>query len=174
MASLHEQLHDVRAALAKLSSSTAASTPSPRSSTSEDDHVPSFAYPPANARAMSLPNATANNESATAADEEVAAVLEDFAMGHSLNRERATNRIVTSSQGYSALSPIVASPLSHSSRLSTSPLAFLFPDGFDYTSRAIATLPDVERTWSLITYFFSTAQWYLHVRTRSLHGGVVR
>ena len=82
------------------------------------------------------------------ADEEVAYVLESFAMGHQ-------GRPAASSSPH---------PLALQARHSpVHPLSFLFPSNYDFNERALALLPDAGRSSVLVTQFFSRAQWLLHV-----------
>jgi hypothetical protein len=93
----------------------------------------------------------------------VALVLEDFAMGHRVNQDRATKRL-TSSAGQ-VQSPELS--LTDTKVIEQSnPLAFFLPAGFDYVQQALLIVPPPSVTWRLVEFYFSSVEWYTKVWTR--------
>lgn len=101
-------------------------------------------------------------------DEEVAMVLEDFAMGHRMNRDRATQRLAGVGAGGATPQTTATSPEGILTELrgisENNPLAFLVPHGFDYILRVLSALPDPQRCWALVQFYFAKHEWYTKVR----------
>lgn len=99
-------------------------------------------------------------------------VLEDFAMGHRMNRDRATQRLAGVGAGGAAPPTTATSPEGILTELrgisENNPLAFLVPHGFDYILRVLSALPDPQRCWALVQFYFAKHEWYTKVRRQSM------
>ncbi|KAK4057475.1 hypothetical protein OIO90_001544 [Microbotryomycetes sp. JL221] len=107
-------------------------------------------------------------------DEEVALVLEDFAMGHRVNRDRATQRIASSnsvpnagSSGSQQPYPSPQMPMMSSINLikESNPLAFFMPAEVDWVRKVLEVFPDPHRSAALVHFYFHKLEWY----TKALH-----
>ncbi|KAF9027330.1 hypothetical protein BDZ89DRAFT_1160859 [Hymenopellis radicata] len=92
---------------------------------------------------------------ATSTDEDVAMMLEDFAMGHRINRTRATQDFDTDPYN---------TPAASSAGVSRNhPLSLLVDPAADVPARLVAILPDEERSRALVEFYFAKLEWYSKV-----------
>ncbi|KAM0751752.1 hypothetical protein T439DRAFT_324943 [Meredithblackwellia eburnea MCA 4105] len=100
----------------------------------------------------------------TQPDEEVALMLEDFAMGHRVNRDRVTSRL--NPIGGDSKEGLVSNQLEASSGLPVDhAFAFLIASGYEPIQQALAAAPDPQRSMFLVQLYFSRIEWY----TKTLH-----
>ncbi|KAF9455930.1 fungal-specific transcription factor domain-containing protein [Collybia nuda] len=94
-------------------------------------------------------------------EEDMAMMLEDFAMGHKVNRTRATQ----DAEGDSVCrrddhaNPSLPLPISH-------PLALLVDSSIDVVARLVRTLPGEWQSQCLIQFYFDRLDWYSKVLHR--------
>ncbi|KAM0786827.1 hypothetical protein ACM66B_002256 [Microbotryomycetes sp. NB124-2] len=106
-------------------------------------------------------------------DEEVALVLEDLAMGHRVNKDRATQRLTSSTSipkvGSSTQLNLPSPQIPPSASLHTikdsNPLAFFIPSEFDWVHRVLSVLPSPQQSAALVHFYFHKVEWY----TKALH-----
>ncbi len=81
----------------------------------------------------------------TSTDEDVAMMLEDFAMGHRVNRNRATQDFETTNNN--------EDPYTSASPSGGHPLLLLLDPGVNIIARLVAMLPDEMRTRALVQFY---------------------
>ncbi|SJL03204.1 uncharacterized protein ARMOST_06551 [Armillaria ostoyae] len=91
----------------------------------------------------------------TSTDEDVAMMLEDFAMGHRVNRNRATQDFDTTNNN--------EDPYTSASPSGGHPLLLLLDPGVNIIARLVAMLPDEMRTRALVQFYFERLEWYSKV-----------
>ncbi|KAK0207864.1 hypothetical protein DFS33DRAFT_1379414 [Desarmillaria ectypa] len=91
----------------------------------------------------------------TSTDEDVAMMLEDFAMGHRVNRSRATQDLDTMKYN--------EDPYTSASPSGGHPLLLLLDPGVNVIARLVAMLPNDMRSRALVQFYFERLEWYSKV-----------
>ncbi|KAK0446531.1 uncharacterized protein EV420DRAFT_1647964 [Desarmillaria tabescens] len=91
----------------------------------------------------------------TSTDEDVAMMLEDFAMGHRVNRNRATQDFDTTNNN--------EDPYSSAGPSGGHPLLLLLDPSVNVIARLVALLPDEMRSRALVQFYFERLEWYSKV-----------
>ncbi|KAK0232677.1 fungal-specific transcription factor domain-containing protein [Armillaria fumosa] len=91
----------------------------------------------------------------TSTDEDVAMMLEDFAMGHRVNRNRATQDFDMTNNN--------EDPYTSANPSSGHPLLLLLDPSVNIMARLVAMLPDETRTRALVQFYFERLEWYSKV-----------
>ncbi|KAF9258390.1 hypothetical protein L218DRAFT_731914 [Marasmius fiardii PR-910] len=98
----------------------------------------------------------------TSSDEEIAVMLEDFAMGNRINRHRAALELLDSTTSMNRDSWAAAAAAAPGS-FQTGPLSLLVDSSANVLQRLISILPDETRSRGLIQFYFDRIEWYTKI-----------
>lgn len=97
-------------------------------------------------------------------------MLEDFAMGNRVNRDRVAQRLASSTSiptiGSQGIVPL-QSPDVNMNELRTmnehNPLAFFLPCDLDWVFKVMSVFPDARTSSILVHFYFDKLEWYTRV-----------
>ncbi|KAG7088968.1 hypothetical protein E1B28_012913 [Marasmius oreades] len=104
-------------------------------------------------------------------DEEIAMMLEDFAMGNRINRHRASLELLLSTQPSASMALDYPWPATATTNLCehgfqshpTGPLSVLIDPSTNVMQRLVSMLPDEPQSRELIQFYFDRIEWYTKI-----------